>query len=217
MSTPDLGMFLLAHRALRRDADAVADAARRLDPESVTGATALLDAFGIAESMLHHHHVAEDDLVWPAIVARRPSCAEALAELEAEHDVVERWLGEIRLALETLSSPDAVDRAAVTVDLVVAASSLATSLRAHLEHEERVAVPMIVEVLTGAEWDELDVRRKAGMAPEVMAMSLPWILSVVPEEERGAVAAAKLPAEVVALWRSQWAPAYEQRVVALAA
>jgi hemerythrin-like domain-containing protein len=210
-------MFLLAHQALRRDADAVVAAARRLDEQSVTAAADLLAAFDVAEAMLRHHHVAEDTLVWPAIVARRPAYGPAIDDLAQEHELVERWLGEVRRALTELASPDAVDRAAVAVDLIVATTALQTVLLAHLLHEERVAVPLISDAFTGEEWLDIDARRTATLSPEETALSLAWILSALPEGQRESVAAAKLPAPVVSLWRSEWAPAYSARVAALAA
>lgn len=217
MSTPDLGMFLLAHRALRRDADAVAAAARRLDAQSVAEAAALLEAFDVTEAMLRHHHVAEDTLVWPAIAAADPTVAPQLEELEAEHAIVERWLAEVRLALMLLGDARSVDRAAVAVDLVVATTALAAALDQHLAHEERVAVPLIQTRLTAEQWEAIDGRRKAGMSPEESATALAWILSALPDEQREAVASSRLPSEVVTLWRTTWAPAYSERVAALAA
>lgn len=216
-STPDLGMFLLAHQALRRDAAAVAAAARRVHPQSVADATELLRAFEVFDAMLRHHHTAEDDLVWPALEAARPACAAEIEDLEAEHDVAERWLAEVRLALRTLALPYAPDRAAVAVDLIVAATALADELDAHLVHEERIAVPLIADALSQEQWLAIDDERKARMSPEDTATSLAWILSVLPESERDAIASAKLPAPVVSMWRSEWAPAYAERVAALAA
>jgi iron-sulfur cluster repair protein YtfE (RIC family) len=155
MRTPDLGMFLLVHRALRRDAHAVVTAARGLHAQSPADAAALLGAYTVFEDALQQHHDAEDRVIWPALTARQPSCAPDLAALEAEHEDIERWLDEVRTALTALAAPDSVDRAAIAVDLVVAATALAHALDTHLAHEERVAVPLVLSTLDADDWDAM--------------------------------------------------------------
>jgi iron-sulfur cluster repair protein YtfE (RIC family) len=169
MRTPDLGMFLLVHRALRRDAHAVVAAARGLDAQAAADAAALLDAYTVFESMLRHHDSTEDELVWPALTERRPSCASELDALATEHEVVERWLDEVRTALTALAAADSVDRAAIAVDLVVAATALAHALDAHLAHEERIAVPLVLSTLDADDWAAIDDGPRAHLAPEEAA------------------------------------------------
>lgn len=217
---PDLGMFLLSHQALRRDADRVAAAVRRLDVDSPAEAAALADAYGVFERMLVMHHRAEDDLVWPALRERRPELHRILDELEADHVVVDVWLGAIRRELDALSSDanvSTVDRVAAHSRLVEATSALPGRLGTHLDREEAVIVPIVLDVLTAADWEDLDSRRKAALTPEEGALSLAWVLSALPAGAREVVASEKLPPAVVAMWREQWAPAYEARVAPLVA
>lgn len=189
MSAPDLGMFLLAHKALRRDVDALVTATRRINPHIARDAEALLVEFTVNEEMLLHHHAAEDTLVWPALKERRPACASEIDELESEHGIADRWLAEVREALTILARPDAADRYAVAADLIVAATALAGVLNAHLDHEERVAVPLITEALTAEDWERIDARRRSRMTPGQSATALAWILSVLPEGASATAAA----------------------------
>src|SRR4051794_16446563 len=87
LALPDfLTGFMAIHDAMRRDAIRLVAASER-HPVSVPAATGA--RFGAwwsrVETAIVHHHQAEDGVVWPDLVARRPAFAAHLAELEADH------------------------------------------------------------------------------------------------------------------------------------
>src|SRR5215207_218580 len=59
--------------------------------------TAVSELRDFVVGALDHHHVSEDDLLWPMIIESAPELAEALAGLSAEHEQLEA-------ALETLQA-----------------------------------------------------------------------------------------------------------------
>jgi hypothetical protein len=203
MSQADVRMFLLAHRALRRDFHRLAEVL------AAPGATTarLADAFAVSTQMLLLHHQAEDDLVWPLLRERRPDLAAEVDALEAEHH-------ELDALLDAISTPIGSGGPAATAAPI--AARLAQRITDHLDREEREIVPAIAASVSAEEWIELDGRRKARLTPEQTALSVAWILSAAGVTERDDYAAL-LPEPVRALWRDEWAPAFASRTAALLA
>ena len=69
---PALRGWLDAHSRLRRDADALYDAAVNLDPKDTAAAAALAGQFTATARMLHTHHRFEDDVLFPTAVEHEP-------------------------------------------------------------------------------------------------------------------------------------------------
>ena len=213
-SGPDLGMFLLSHRALRRDLARVEDAVRDLDPASTAEAAPLRSALSVVERMLVLHHRAEDLLVWPLLADRRPDLAPAIDALEAEHVVIDRWLEAVSASLALLARHDpGVRRDALHAGAVDAAATLRSLLDAHLDLEEAVALPAIAASVTDEEWDRVDARRRAALTADEAGISLAWVLSAADDP---ASLAARLPVPAAEAWRSRWAPELDRRLAPLA-
>jgi iron-sulfur cluster repair protein YtfE (RIC family) len=138
--TVDLTVMYAAHDAFRRDLARLGDAAAdgtAFTPQVRAG----WDNF---RHQLHIHHTAEDSDLWPRVerkVAGRPRDVALLAEMEAEHALLDPQLTAVDSALK--------DRSAELPALV---RSLASALDEHLAHEEESALPLIREVLTPADW-----------------------------------------------------------------
>jgi iron-sulfur cluster repair protein YtfE (RIC family) len=138
--TVDLTVMYAAHDAFRRDLERLGDAAAdgtAFTPQVRAG----WDNF---RHQLHIHHTAEDSDLWPRVerkVAGRPRDVALLAEMEAEHALLDPRLTAVDAALK--------DRSAELPFLV---RSLASTLDDHLAHEEESALPLIREVLTPADW-----------------------------------------------------------------
>lgn len=91
---------------------------------------------------LHHHHIAEDELLWPTLHARVPLRAEDVHRMETEHALiaklagsVERWLAQW---IATADSTPSQSRAAEA--LISEMTSLADLVGDHLNAEEERVV-----------------------------------------------------------------------------
>src|SRR5918995_1211385 len=85
---PDLRIGYLEHHAMRTDAARLiqlVDAARPSDSARLTGLTRWYAAY---EGAIHDHHRAEDMVVYPALLDRDASFADAEAELDEEHHLL---------------------------------------------------------------------------------------------------------------------------------
>ncbi len=113
-------------------------------------------------SLLHQHHHGEDANVWPLLVDR---CADAAAHTGSMHDQHEQLaadLGDVHAALEVWR----VDATAQDGNsLFDALDRTLTSLRQHLDDEERHVVPLLEQHISAAEWDALVQKGAADADP----------------------------------------------------
>lgn len=166
--------LLLAHRAMLRDADRLADLTARLaergtpvDPKRAAAIGAYLTDFC---DSVHHHHSAEDDLLWPLLEASAGAHVD-LTELSDDHSVLDPKLAAIRAGARALR-----DTGRVPAALAADVADLRNVLHEHIADEERTIVPLIRRYVPAADWEAMEakIRRRAKMsfeAPRIMAVA----------------------------------------------
>jgi hypothetical protein len=183
--TLDMTMMFAIHDAFRRDLEQIAQSDSRTDGS---------DFF---VRMLHMHHSAEDDLLWPVTrdaAAGRPDDLALLDEMEAEHAAM-------------LPALDAVDRALANGEAEPEVKSeLDTRLREHLSHEENAALPLIDRTLTEEQWMTFG-RGSTEYVGADMPRFLPWVLDGA-DDEVTARLLGLLPEPVRQTYTDTWQPAY---------
>jgi len=205
----DLTIMLAAHRAFRRDLTRLARAASAgaspgADPARRRSVAAGWELF---KHELHLHHTAEDEIIWPALRPRLVHSEHALSVLDAmeeEHSRIDPLLAAVDAAFA--GAPEAADwpgedRLADVIDV------LASTLTAHVAHEEQDGLPLIGVALTAAEWRSagFKIARRNGLSEggEMFA----WILDGAAREDTAATLAA-LPPPVRLLYRAVWKPRF---------
>ena len=140
---PALRGWLDAHSRLRRDADALYDAAVNLDPKDTAAAAVLAGQFTATARMLHTHHRFEDDVLFPTAVEHEPGFGGEVVGLSLGHvdidDVVEDMT--VSLAVLAGTSTRSVE---VWQRLVHNAKTLRTLLDEQISKEESRALPVLV-------------------------------------------------------------------------
>lgn len=129
--------FLLVHRGLRRDLARFPLAVRNLSPGDSAQARLVVDHWQRVRGVLDEHHAAEDERLFPALLAAEPALAEVLAVLDGQHAALDGALAAIESALAELPGAGAA-RAA---DLLAA---FAADLDGHLALEEEHLVPVML-------------------------------------------------------------------------
>jgi hypothetical protein len=181
----DMTMMYAVHDALRRDLQLVAPM------------TARSEGWDFFARLLHAHHVAEDDALWPVLretLAGRTEDLALLDEMAAEHDA----LGPL---LEVID--DALDRGESAPG---ARADLAARLQEHLVHEEEAALPLIDRTLDEEQWMEFGEAAAARIGLD-MPHFLPWVLDGA-DAERTTEILGSLPEPVQQTYRDEWQPAY---------
>jgi hypothetical protein len=133
-STPDLRPSYLEHRAIRVDAGRLTDLVAASQPADASRLAALSAWHDRYETAIHHHHRAEEAVIYPALLARDPSFAEADGELEGEHRVLIDRLAVVRESLAALPAATGGSRwEREREEAVIAARALLAIVQSHLD------------------------------------------------------------------------------------
>ena len=204
MSTEPTGLFL-AHRAMLRDLDrmgdltkGLAESRKQLDRKRATAIADYLD--DLCES-IHHHHSAEDDVLWPVLEASAGAHVD-LTELSDDHSVLDPKLHRVRAGAGALRA-DGVVTAALAADL----ADIRDTLHEHIADEEKTIIPLIRRYVSQQDWDSVEAQiRKRGAK---MSFEVPRILAVTTEAELAEIKAeGGLP---VAIMLKVLPPAFRRR------
>ncbi len=196
----DFTMMYVAHDAFNRDLArliAAADAGEALSPAAVA-------TWKTFSKQLHNHHSAEDQALWPSLVAAvtYPDERRITQEMEAEHASLDPRVEQIDAAI---AHKNAV---ALTAEL----KALARGLAAHMIHEESEALPLVERRLGQPGWDAFGkmIRDRLG-GIKGASEYLPWVLDGASEQVRAEVLHL-VPAPARLLYRRMWAPNYRKSV-----
>lgn len=132
-------MFLLVHRALRRDLARFPQAVRLLPEDDRAQAERIVDHWRRVRGALDEHQAAEDDQLFGVLLAAEPALSDVLAVLGTQHAALDGALAAIEAALAELPGA-AASRAA---DLL---SAFATDLDGHLALEEEHLVGVMLRL-----------------------------------------------------------------------
>ncbi|HEY6574853.1 MAG TPA: hemerythrin domain-containing protein [Mycobacterium sp.] len=101
---------------------------------------------------LHHHHAAEDELLWPKLRARVPAESAAVARMESAHHSIADATTRVQAMLPSwVRAPEA----SATERLAVEVEELSLRTGEHLTDEESAVVPLIDAHVTEQEWREV--------------------------------------------------------------
>jgi hypothetical protein len=147
----------LVHRIFRNELDGAAELVRRVQPGQHGRRKRVAGHIANVLKALHHHHTAEDELLWPKLHDRTPLHAEDIQRMESEHDFIAKAAASVELRLAgwiAASGPRTPRRAQSGAEeaLVCEINALGELVRDHLSAEEERVVPLINENLTDAEW-----------------------------------------------------------------
>lgn len=199
------GMYVM-HFAFRRDLDALVAAVRATPLGHAATWAALRARWVFFADVLHHHHRAEDEHYWPVVerAARRrgtPADTEVLAAMSAEHDDVDPGLAAAGAAfVALLDHPCAEHRNALDIRL----TALRELLGAHLDHEEREALPLVQRLLTAQEFAEVDAAVGRAYPVRMVPRLVPWVSHRLPEDVTDVVLSSRTIRLVRALTRRRF-------------
>jgi iron-sulfur cluster repair protein YtfE (RIC family) len=133
---------------------------------------------------LHHHHLAEDELLWPKLCARVPAESVAVARMESAHQSIAEATTRVRAMLPSwVRAPEA----SATERLAIAVEELSSRTGEHLADEESAVVPLINAHVTAQEWRAITARGAAFMSRRNVKLALVlggMVLDGSPDEVR---------------------------------
>jgi hemerythrin-like domain-containing protein len=209
---PDLRPSYLEHRAMRVDAERLRALVAAARPADAARLSALASWYARYEGAIHDHHTAEEAVVYPALLERDPSFAEADGELEGEHRVLADRLAVTGQSLRGL--PEATGGGTWERDLAEAvrsAEALQAILGVHLPHEEDVAFSRYQREFTAEEFTALGKAAWKVVGARSVVFAGPWVLDHAGPAEREELLAAQ-PLLLRVLYRLALRPSYERLV-----
>ena len=176
--------FVGVHLGLRAEA---AHVERRRDLGDVEGARRRAE---LLATVLHHHHRAEDTVLFPALAARQPGVVLTTQELEAEHLELDSAL------------------AALTDDLDLA-GDVRRLVERHLAREEQLVLPVWIASFTADEHERFASSLRRATPLRDAGLMISWLLDTAPDDAVD-VAWSQVPSSLRLLHRMWWRRRYER-------
>ena len=98
---PFLAGFAGIHRAMREDAQTLADVVGSVD---AVRAEAVVRWFRRFRTSIEHHHTREDELIWPQLAERSAGFSDDLTALTEDHHALDRSLARTTAALDAVAA-----------------------------------------------------------------------------------------------------------------
>jgi hemerythrin-like domain-containing protein len=178
----DMMMMYVMHHAFRRDLARFTDAVGATPLEDRATWKALAARWDRFFEVLHHHHSAEDDLIWPYLTERADATERVTLEaMEEEHGEIDPLLTSVAEGFAALAGdrvPAGGDdlRAALRVRMAATRDCLAR----HLEHEETEAIAILQRHTTAESWKaiEEEIGKRKSTVP--LSFMVGWCAEEVP-------------------------------------
>jgi iron-sulfur cluster repair protein YtfE (RIC family) len=205
VSDNDLKLMETLHAAFRRDTARLAGVSARFSSREAEVHDALLLGWHGFSWSLHHHHVVEDDYIWPLMrqrLADDPDDLAVLDAMEAEHALIDPALDAVEQAFD--------DPERGPEELPARIGELVDLVHGHLGHEEHDAFPLIKRVITVKEWEMLSKDALKELSFNQIAELGPYLLEGASPERRQSVLR-ELPLPLRLVHRFWWNPRYQRR------
>jgi hemerythrin-like domain-containing protein len=195
----DTWEMVLVHRVFRREFRILPALIRAVPPGDTRRAEIIGSHLANVAGALHHHHTAEDELLWPVMLDRVGLRADLVHRMEAQH---QRLAGLLTRVDDRTARWRARAGAEVRDELADVLAEASGALDEHLGDEERELLPLVSEHVTPAEWNALNVRGREAIPKNKLALVFVGAIleEASPAETR--MFLAQLPAPARLLWRA---------------
>ena len=144
--------------------------------------------------MLHHHHVGEDELLWPRLSARTRFHSELLARMDSQHQGLAVLLEQVATAFAAWQDAPTTPSSTTLAALL---EQLSARLNEHFDEEEAVVLPIVERAITAAEYQEVGKRGLASIPLTRRLVVLGYLLEGAnSQERRNFLAAVPAPARL---------------------
>jgi hemerythrin-like domain-containing protein len=197
-AAPDLSFFRAVHRKTRSD---LARYVRAVESAvEIDRATRLRPLARWARGFAHelvHHHLREDDILFPALRDKVPAIGCVLTDIGVHQLAIDDLLARWPAVAERLADPTAPFEEA-KADAVDLAHSLRDHVLRRLDLEDAEVLPVLAANFDAAEYEELVARAERHRLGR--AFAIPWSIDAVEPGDRPALVARATP-EVRLVWR----------------
>ena len=190
----DTSDMVIVHRMFRRECALLPQLVAAVAGGDVARARTVAGHACEVLDMLHHHHVGEDELLWPRLSARTRFHTDLLARMDSQHQGLAVLLE--RAATAFADWQDAPS-AHTSTPLTTLLEQLSTGLNEHFDEEEAEILPIVERVLTAAEYQEVGQRGLVAIPLTRRLVVLGYLLEgATPQEQTDFLAAIPRPARL---------------------
>jgi hemerythrin-like domain-containing protein len=124
--------------------------------------------------ILRHHHMAEDENLWPPLLRRAPREIDPVIHLlESQHEGLDVLLDEVNARLDSWTDgADSADGEA----LAAALQRLVAALYEHMGLEEKLALALVERYIFAAEWEAMIAEGAADIPPEAGPLAVGMLM-----------------------------------------
>jgi hemerythrin-like domain-containing protein len=194
---PAMIMMLASHEAFRRDLDDF----RRFTAARKKPSNDMRRGWNDFTLLLHNHHRAEDEFLWPiARKAIEPDTEQAtsLDRMQEQHHDLEPLLMQVEQAWDDLTQT------------ATSLEQLQVKLVDHLRNEESLVLPWVAPAMSERDWRQYQKESRDTTNKKLPFIFLPWI-SYQRSDRRGEGVNAVIPAPMGLVVRTLLLPRYEKR------
>ena len=189
----DTSDMVIVHRMFRRECALLPQLVAAADGD-LNRARAVAGHAREVLDMLHHHHVGEDELLWPRLSARTRFHADLLARMDSQHQGLAVLL---ERAATSFTAWQKVPTAPASTALRALLEQLSEGLNEHFDEEEAAVLPIVERVITAAEYQEVGKRGLASIPLTRRLVVLGYLLEdATLQEQSDFLAAIPAPARL---------------------
>jgi hemerythrin-like domain-containing protein len=190
----DTSDMVIVHRMFRRECALLPQLVAAVPVGDVARARSVAGRIREVLDMLHHHHLGEDELLWPRLSTRTRFQADLLARMDSQHDVLAVLLDHVATALPKWRHTPAAHTGAPLTALL---EQITHGLHEHFDEEEAKILPIIERVITAAEYREVGQRGLVSIPLTRRLIMLGYLLEdTTPRERADFLAAVPAPARL---------------------
>jgi hemerythrin-like domain-containing protein len=194
---PDTSEMVFVHNCFRQQFGALPDLVRAVPDSDTARASVIVGFLAELTTSLHHHHEAEDELMWPLLLEGAPMDSELILRMEEQHERI----GELyQRAAENAAAFVATADAPGREELADILTELIGALAEHLHDEEVHILPLVERVMTVEQWNALGERGRSGIPKDRQLVFLGFLL-MANTPERGREFLAHLPTPARVAWK----------------
>jgi hemerythrin-like domain-containing protein len=176
----DTSDMVIVHRMFRRECALLPQLVAAVAGGDVARARTVAGHAREVLDMLHHHHVGEDELLWPRLSARTRN-ADLLARMDSQHQGLAVLLEHAATAFAAWQhAPTAPTSTALTALL----QQLSEGLNEHFDEEEAAVLPIVERLITAAEYREVGQRGLVSIPLTRRLVVLGYLLEGATPQER---------------------------------
>jgi hemerythrin-like domain-containing protein len=177
----DTSDMVIVHRMFRRECALLPKLVAGVAGGDVARARTVAGHAREVLDMLHHHHVGEDELLWPRLSARTRFHADLLARMDSQHQGLAVLLEHAATALDEWQDAPTVH---TSTPLTTLLEQISNGLDEHFDEEEAAILPVVERVLTAVEYEEVGRRGLVSIPITRRLIVLGYLLEGATPQER---------------------------------